>query len=60
MVKTDEETLNRWTEHFNDILTVPSPDEEVYIPPSENTLDILVDPSLMNNLNFLSHAKMSY
>ena len=49
MLKTDEETLNRWTEHFNDILTVPSPDEEVYIPLSENTLDILVDPSLENN-----------
>ena len=43
LLKTDEDILNRWAEHFNELLNLPSPDEEADIPPSE-PLDINCDP----------------
>ena len=43
LLKTDEDIPNRWAEHFNELLNLPSPDEEAYIPPSE-PLDINCDP----------------
>ena len=50
LLKTDEDTLNRWAEHFNDILNVPSPQTEADIPPSEDTLDILTEPPSLEEI----------
>ena len=50
LLKTDEDNLNRWAEHFNDILNVPSSEEEVDIPPSEDTLDILTEPPSLQEI----------
>ena len=50
LLKTDEDTLNRWSEHFNDVLNVPSPDIEADIPPAEDTLDILTEPPSLEEI----------
>ena len=50
LLKTDEDTLNRWAEHYNDILNVPSPQTEADIPPSEDTLDILTEPPSLEEI----------
>jgi len=35
LLKQADETMDRWVEHFSNLLNRPSPDEEVVIPPSE-------------------------
>ena len=39
LLKTDEDILNRWAEHFTELLNLPVPEEETEIPPSD-ALDI--------------------
>lgn len=47
LLKTDEDILNRWAEHFTELLNLPAPEEEVEIP-SSDPLDIDCEaPSLM-------------
>ena len=47
LLKTDEDILNRWAEHFTELLNLPPPEEEVEIPPSD-PLDIDCEaPNLM-------------
>ena len=41
LIKTDEETLTRWAEHFSDILNPPAPTAAANIPPAMEDLEML-------------------
>ena len=49
LLKTEEETLNRWAEHFSELLTLPAPELVTNIPAQE-PLDILCDPPTVEEI----------
>ena len=63
LLKTDEEILRRWAEHFCEVLNQEAPQHEAAITPPEEELDILCDPPNLTEvkaaINTLKNNKAS-
>ena len=58
MLKTEEESLERWAEHFCELLNLPSPEEETDIQPAEEPLNISSDaPTIGEIINAIKSLK---
>ncbi len=44
ILSSEKDQADRWVQHFKEVLNHPAPEEDINVEPSENMLDINLDP----------------